>query len=93
MDIAGRFSIPNLNEEIPHYHPDVPPKVIIGEPCIENPCSYDAVQNVLQHNKAQFKIDGTRNGQQSAVMDFHVFWGRVSLRNQMILKTFYFNLD
>ena len=60
MDIAGRFSTPNLSGEIPHYHPDVPPKVIIGEPCIENPCSYDAVQNVPQHTKAQCKIDQTR---------------------------------
>ena len=55
VDIAGSLSIPNLNEEILYHHPDVPPKVTIGKPCSENPCSYDAVQNILQHIKDHCK--------------------------------------
>ena len=32
---------------IKHNHPNEPPKVIIGEPVMVNPCSYDSVRQVL----------------------------------------------
>ena len=31
-----------------HHHPQLPPKVTIGEPCFENPFPYDAVETVLR---------------------------------------------
>ena len=31
-----------------HNHPDNPPTVVIGEPVMVNPCSYDSVKHVLQ---------------------------------------------
>lgn len=30
-------------------HPAEPPTVVIGEPCFENPCSYDAIDEVFSH--------------------------------------------
>ena len=32
---------------VEHRHPGQPPTVVVGDPCLENPCSYEAVKTVL----------------------------------------------
>ncbi|XP_062592407.1 uncharacterized protein LOC134253831 [Saccostrea cucullata] len=31
------------------HHPQEPPSVVMGEPCFQNPCSYDAIDEVFSH--------------------------------------------
>ena len=45
---------PNPNNKdsysfLDHNHPQEPPKVTVGEPSFQNPCSYDSVNSVLIH--------------------------------------------
>ena len=37
----------DLYNYLNHSHPDNPPKVTLGEPCLCNPCSYEKVNDVL----------------------------------------------
>ena len=60
IDVPKDKTNTDLYSHLGHFHPDTPPTVTLGEPCLCNPCSYEKVQGVLQELLTNLHVGNDR---------------------------------